>query len=363
MNRRTYVASLGVALGAGCLGQGGSDEEETRTGTDETGTGSQQTVGFEKQWETGLDVDDNITKIYGLSLVGETAYAGVNNSVTSVSLSGGKRGWQWNGENEFATMAANSNGVFVADYYGSLSALDPADGSVAWTREDIDESEPLVTTADHVAFSTFSGPVAIYNSTTGEETGRIADNGVAGFVPWDGQIVVSKGAGVAGYTTSGTRQWRVPDANIATELTRTDEYLVGTNDAGTTVTAVDLSAQEVAWTSEFDGAGSDTSVATGSGVAVLSSESVDSTVRVLDLETGAERWTVETESQSAFGFQPVVLDSAVLLQQDGTIQARDHESGEVLATTPGGLPFHAALFAVTGRTLVKCDAAVTAYHI
>lgn len=232
---------------------------------------------------------------------------------------------------------ADGTVVVSATDPGSVTALSPADGDVAWSV-DLDRASQPAIVEDCVVVGDATGLHALdlgdgterwtfapeYDPTT---TKREGEGGVASFdaapaVAGD-TILARSSVGVHALALDGSERWRKEGAYLGAAADGT-AYLAG----GPGIVAVEVASGEEQWTREGLGVGADLAVRDGT---IYGGDT--GTVTAIDAATGEERWTFDGESE-VFG-SPTVAPDAVFAasspmesEDGGNLYALDRDTGE-----------------------------------
>jgi outer membrane protein assembly factor BamB len=232
--------------------------------------------------------------------------------------------------------AATEDTVYLSDSYG-LHALDPSDGSERWTfarGEGAEQSygERLWSEAGMPASAPALTDAAVFVSLS--DTLYALDR-TDGSVLWECEI--------DNPDTNGVYTRGIPAVG-----TETVYFTAGTR-SDQTVYAVDAATGEKRWTAP----GYRTSIAVDDAVVVRSPIDGGDALRVLDEQTGAERWRYETGHTSMAAVDEDTVYCIVGFSQNSLV-ALDVETGETRwrqMESRGPYPFFTGELVVTGDTI------------
>jgi len=239
MRRRTYVAMVGSASLAGCLGRLGETERQT------------DSVDFQKLWETGLEDDDGPIWAFRATADGETAYLGTKSELTALSLEDGTEQWALPLDTFLGGVTIDDDGLFIL-YSNTMQRIDPDTGESRWTTT-ADKSTGyslVVTTDEHVAVSG-AGAVFVFEKESGQQTAQPTEANGNSVRAWDGQFVVAEDSAVTAYDPDGTAQWTVDDVSLNWLTPVVGSTVVGGGNG--TFVGIDLEGGTQAWTTEVSG--------------------------------------------------------------------------------------------------------------
>lgn len=401
MHRRQYLALIAAGALAGCLGGDGSDEDDSASGDDASGSngddssdGDDSTSGDDESDSNGDDTDDSdgddgseggtlFAQRWGTELdtnsVGGTTYSataadgavfvGSQAGLTALELSDGTQRWHREEVQSFTRVHADDQGVVALTREGVLVALDIASGSTRWTvdvegtQEDVFHPTGLADTAALV--STGSG-TTLYDRGSGDVIARVGDSERDIVAGSDVAVLVGPFEMVGVDPASGDQRWQTE-----VETTRGgalgDGTVVATSPGqlgdGASVVGVDAGSGDRLWEEPVEAVGAGfPEVDIGGGVATFRSNPVDGpdTLYVFDLENGSQRWTADL-GDPVNPSRPRVTAGPVVAETDAEFVAFDRATGEELTATEA--PF-LTLDVVTGNGLfLTCAREVTAYEM
>jgi len=370
MRRRTYVAMVGTGALAGCVGQRGETTEEGTDGQEPTEQSTEQpteetdSVGFQKLWENDLeDANPSSSDDVQLAADEETAYLGTESELTALSLADGTEQWALSLDTPLDGMAIDDDGLFTLQTE-TVQAIDPDTGESRWTTTaaNSESGSRVVTTDEHIAAGR-NGGALVFGKASGQQTARLTGNYEDPVRAWNGQFVVAEESGVTAYDPDGTVQWTIEDVWLSWLTPVAGSTVVGSARIGSssgTFVGIDLETGSQRWTTDVS---TDipypTTAATDDTVFVYSGDDYADTFYALDVETGDTRWTVSGADFAPF--PPVVLESAVVVDLDEGVQARDPRTGAQIASSDEFRSFIAATG--SGRTMVMYGRNAVAYRL
>ncbi|MBX0303875.1 PQQ-binding-like beta-propeller repeat protein [Haloarcula salinisoli] len=377
MRRRTYVAMLGSASLAGCVGRpGNTDEAETdeeepdeaetdeaetdAVATDEEPTYDTEDLEFQKLWAADLPDDEGRISLedYQATADGETAYLGTESELTALSLADGTEQWTLSLDTPLDGVTVDDDGLYTLQEK-TVQAVDPDTGESRWstTADKLLYTSYVTTGDDHVAAGGGNRTVVVFEKESGQQTGRLPAAPNSQARGWNGGFVVADSNEVAAYDPDGTAQWTA-DAS-ASWLTPVAGSMVVGGGRGSFV-GVDLESGTRAWTTGVDGELENPMTAgTDDTVFVYPGPFDGETFYALDADTGAVRWEQSVDSDLAF--PPVALESGVVIHDGSRGRAYEHTTGTVIDSThEGGYQYGAT---GSGRTAVIYDSRAAAVRL
>ena len=369
MRRRTYVAMVGSTALGGCASTDSRGTDEGGPTTDSPATTSGQTAtateprGFEQQWTVDLPVNGSVNgRHYHAAVDGAALYVTTESELLALSLADGTERWRNSLGTPRLGVTAGDGGLFTLTQAGELRALDPATGDLRWGQGgDSDQTfldGTLATVDGHVVATTDAGLVTVEVDSGGRvatlspvrRSFRVADGLVVAFDPFQ--------QAAEAYAPDGTARWTVEDVSPAWTAPATESALVGGDDR--TVVGLDLEAGQVAWTTEVETDFFSPSTAATGDTAFVYDEPGAERCSAFDVATGDVRWQQAIDEVVAV--PPAALDTAVVINNDGEIQARDPETGDLVDSVPGsGVPSAGTIG--VGRTFVGYGREVVAYTV
>jgi len=355
MRRRTYVSLVGTAALGGCS----SVDTSRRTGTP---TDSGGTASFQKQWEADLEDDDSLKlSDFQATADAETAYLGTESELTALSLADGTEQWTLSLDAPLDGITIDDDGLYTLQDR-TVQAVDPATGESRWAStgggvEGLGVNEGSVATTDEHAAARGTNGVIIFGKESGQQTARLSAEPRDSVRAGNGQFVVADYSAVTAYDPDGTAQWSLDDVPVAWLTPVAGSTVVG-GGSGTFV-GIDLESGTQAWTTEASAKFTIPKTAgTGDTVFVYPTSGDSETFYALNADTGAVRW--EKGDIRVTGFPPVVLESAVVVDFDEGVQARDPKTGEQIASSDEFGNYEAT---GSGRTIVVYSSSADAYRL
>ncbi|MBX0303874.1 PQQ-binding-like beta-propeller repeat protein [Haloarcula salinisoli] len=350
MRRRTYVALVGSASLAGCVGRLGETERQT------------DSVDFQKLWETGLEDDDGPIWAFRATGDGETAYLGTKSELTALSLEDGTEQWALPLDTYLGGVTIDDDGLFIL-YSNTMQRIDPDTGESRWTTTaDKSTGYSLVATTDeHVAVSG-AGAVFVFEKESGQQTAQPTEADGNSVRAWDGQFVVAEDSAVTAYDPDGTAQWTVDDVSLNWLTPVVGSTVVGGGNG--TFVGIDLEGGTQAWTTEVSGRLPHAKTATTDDTVFVypwggGATRPTDTFYALSADTGAVRWK-EGDTDS-YAFPPVVLESGIVFDGADRPQAYEHETGRQIDSIDTGGGWRGATG--SGRTVVMYGTRAVAYRL
>lgn len=312
--------------------------------------------------------------------------------VTSLSLTGGGRGWtvtlRPEGERGIAAgggVSFDQGRVYVGTAYGELTALDAGSGSKAWTKELEAPARGAPTAAGGKVFVvTQTNVVYAVNQADGAElwsyrgipeTAGLLANASPAVVGDTVVVPYTSGEVIAFNATTGEPKW----ADAVTRATRT-MALSSINDlsaspvvsggvvyasgvAGRTI-AIDLSTGARKW--EQDVGSAHTPIVSGNAVFLVD---LDDRVVALDRNTGVPLWAtqlpiVKTRKERTNWAGPVLAGGTLwVVSSDAKLASVDASSGQITSTRSIGEPSYISPIAAAGLMItVSGTGTISAYR-
>ena len=312
--------------------------------------------------------------------------------VTSLSLTGGGRGWSVTlrpeGERGIASgggVSYDQGRVYVGTAYGALTALDAGSGSQVWTKELEAPARGAPTAANGKVFVvTQTNVVFALNQSDGAElwsyrgipeTAGLVANASPAVVGDTVVVPYTSGEVIAFNATTGEPKW----SDAVTRATRT-MALSSINDlsaspvvsggvvyasgvAGRTI-AIDLSTGARKW--EQDVGSAHTPMVSGNAVFLVD---LDDRVVALDRNTGAPLWTtqlpiVKTRKERTNWAGPVLAGGSLwFVSSDSKLASVDAASGQITSTRSIGEPSYISPIAASGLMItVSENGTISAYR-
>lgn len=312
--------------------------------------------------------------------------------VSSMSLSGGGRGWSVTlrpeGERDIAAgggVSYDQGRVYVGTGYGALTALDAGSGSQVWTKDLEAPARGAPTAANGKVFVvTQTNVVFAINQSDGTEiwsyrgipeTAGLLANASPAVVGDTVVVPYSSGEVIAFNATSGEPRW----SDAVTRATRT-MAISSINDlsaspvvnagvvyasgvAGRTI-AIDLATGARKW--EQDVGSAHTPVVSGNALFLVD---LDDRVVALDRNTGTLLWTaqlpiVKTRKERTNWAGPVLAGGALwFVSSDAKLASVDAASGQITSTRSIGDPSYISPIAASGLMItVSENGTISAYR-
>jgi outer membrane protein assembly factor BamB len=364
MRRRRYVAMVGSASLAGCLGRlGETDEAETdEKPPDEETTTERATVetdsgSFQRLWAADLeDGDGGFTANYQATADAETAYLGTPSHLIALSLADGTEQWTLSLDTPVNGVLIDDDGLFTL-HERTVQRVDPVTGESRWTSTGAKRpgaGDFYAATDDHVVASG-EGGVRVFEKESGQQTATLTSV-LEPVRAWNGQFVVVDASGLTAYDPDGTAQWTIDDVSVNWLSPVVGSTVVG-GGSGTFV-GVDLEQGEQAWTTGADGSFRRPRTAGTDDTVFISPRSAGG-FSALDPETGDVRW--QNDDIYSASFSPVVLESGLVFPETFGIQAIDLETGRQLAATDQRIDIQGVTG--SGRTVVGYGDRAFAYRL
>ena len=312
--------------------------------------------------------------------------------VTSLSLTGGGRGWSVTLRPEGERDIANGGGVsydqgrvYVGTAYGALTALDSGSGSQVWTKEleapargapTAANGKVFVVTQTNVVFAINQADGAELWSYRGiPETAGLVANASPAVVGDTVVVPYTSGEVIAFNATTGEPKW----SDAVTRATRT-MALSSINDlsaspvvsggvvyasgvAGRTI-AIDLSTGARKW--EQDVGSAHTPIVSGNALFLVD---LDDRVVALDRNSGTPLWTtqlpiVKTRKERTNWAGPVLAGGSLwFVSSDSKLASVDASSGQITSTRSIGEPSYISPIAASGLMItVSENGTISAYR-
>lgn len=368
MRRRGYLALVTAGGLAGCLGGGDDNDDRENNGSDDDGGDSEQGL-LTQQWQTSLDTNAVDATRYSATTADGAVFVGSQGGVTALELADGTERWHRDEFQSFTAVHADAQGVVALTREKQLVALDTASGSTRWTTSvkgaAPEALSPSGLTDTAVLVSTSAG-TTLYDRTSGEivaqvgdsEHGIVADDEVAVLVSAFEMIRVEPDSGAELWRTDveATRGGAVGDGTVVV----TNPAPFGDEDS---VVAVDTGSGDILWEVSVEPLGGGfPQVDIGGGVATLraSRPSDTGTLYALALNDGSATFTAGVSNPPASS-GPLAVSDLVVVETESEFVAFDPTTGERRASTDA--PFLTLSLVAEDNRFLTCARDVTAYQL
>lgn|GEM_PF-2474959 len=354
MKRRAYLGLLGAGALAGCSGGDDGSAGTDSTDTTETSTESRgndggdavadpSSVAFSQRWVEDFDFEDSVTsQNFAADGSADTLVMGAEWGLAALDMADSSRTWEKDEWDDFIDIQVDSEGVMVYTETPEIVSFDPSDGSERWRTSTTNEDNVVFNTeltASYFVAESADG-IAVYERGSGDVALEL-DESAEEILATDEVLVVMDYTETTAFDIpSGNERWTT-ESFISLGATIDDgrliEHKLGAgSDEDSSLTAIDLSSGAERWSENLGSVRfNQASITTEDGVATFLSQPLEGaqTLHGHDLADGSQLWTRDAGDLFA-PFEPVTANGVIIApsKTDGQsqIQARNVQTGELL---------------------------------